>query len=81
MSALNPNAGPLEGIPHYEAVKGTMIGMDQNTFLTDITSRVMKQPLAGVRAALTSDELVALYEGTADLHAISSKASSPSLAV
>lgn len=75
MSVLTDEKAPVPGIKHYTAAKGTMIGMDQNTFLTDITSRVMKQPLAGVREAMTSDELVALYEGTANLGAISSKAS------
>ena len=74
-AALVDEGAPVPGIGHYVAQKGQMIGMDQNTFLTDITSRVMSEPLTGVRAALTSDELIALYEGTANLNAISSKAS------
>lgn len=74
LGSLTDEGAPLPGIGHYVAAKTEMIGLSQDTLLTDITSRVMKQPLAGVRAATTSDEVVALFEGTANLNAVSSKA-------
>ena len=63
----------VPGIGHVTTEKSDMIGMDMNTFLTDISALVLKNPLTGVKAALTSEDLTALYSG-ADFSAASSMA-------
>lgn len=63
----------VEGIPHNTYSNAELKGMDINSFLTDVSTRLLKQPLTGLRQALTSQELTALAVG-ADLSAASSKA-------
>ncbi len=67
------DASVVPGIPHNIYANAELKGMDINSFLTDISSRVMSEPLTGLRQALTHPELTALAEG-ANLSAASSKA-------
>lgn len=70
---INLDWAVVPGIGHVLTEKADMIGMDMNTFLTDISALVLKNPLTGVKAALTSEDLTALYAG-ADFSAASSMA-------
>ena len=73
LDTVNMDWAVVPGIGHVLTEKSDMIGMDMNTFLTDISALVLKTPLTGVKAALTSEDLTALYSG-ADFSAASSMA-------
>ena len=68
-----PEYSVIDGIGHNIYTVAEQKGMDINSFLTDITTFAMAQPLTGLRQALTHPELTALAEG-ANLSAASSKA-------
>lgn len=70
-SMMDPTATKVEGYGHIPAQN--YYGMNIDSFLTDVISRVSPVPVTSLRQALTSDALQALMSG-ADLSATSSKA-------
>ena len=62
----------VEGIGHIVTPAADSVGMDMNTILTDISARVLSEPLTGVKDALVHEELTPLYEGDIALDAVSS---------